>query len=116
MIFGEEGGGTYFWQRKYKIWEDPACVNSRKFSVFVQKNPTLTHEIATRWSLAQNVGLDWILAILATQATKQMTKTGRRRSLDRMVVVFTTTLQSLPITSEDVSVNSAQVLDTTVCD
>jgi hypothetical protein len=45
-----------------------------------------------------------------------MTKSGRRHSHDRMVVVFTTTLQSLPITSEDVSVNSAQVLDTTVCD
>jgi uncharacterized membrane protein len=113
MIFGEEGGGTYFWQRKYKIWEDPACVNSRKFSVFVQKKP---HEIVTWWSLAQNIGLDWILAILAIQATKQMTKSGRRHSHDRMVVVFTTTLQSLPITSEDVSVNSAQVLDTTVCD
>ena len=45
-----------------------------------------------------------------------MTKSERRRSHDRMVVVFTTTLQSLPITSEVVGVNSAQVLDTTLCD
>ena len=45
-----------------------------------------------------------------------MTKSGSCRSHDRMVVVFTTTLQSLPITSDVVSVNSAQVLDTTLCD
>jgi hypothetical protein len=37
------GWGMHFWQRNKHIWEDTDCVNSRKFSVFVQKN-TFTHD------------------------------------------------------------------------
>ena len=44
------GWGMHFWQRNKKCWKDPGCVNSRIFSVFVQKN-TFTHDCVKKLSL-----------------------------------------------------------------